>query len=171
MENRNMPKADFVTAIILITFGAWIVVHAFQMPRFKEYGANPFSVPGIVPGILGTILTMLSLIVFIRSIRKKGYRLGINVKVIKRILQNPSFQRMTTTCLVCVTYGLGMVGTIDYYLATALYVFIFLILFQLDRSKPILVQHRLIFAALTQSVLVAGAVGAVFRYLFLVDLP
>lgn len=171
MENRNMPKADFVTAIILISFGVWIVVHAIYMPRFKEFGANPFSVPGIVPGILGTIITVLSLIVFIRSIREKGYRLGINAKVIKNLLQNPSFKRMMVTCLVCVTYGFGMVGTIDYYLATFLYVFIFLILFQLDRSRPIIVQHRLILAALTQSVLVAGAVGAVFRYLFLVDLP
>ena len=171
MEDRNMPKADFVTGIILIAFGVWIVVHAIHMPRFKEFGANPFSVPGIVPGILGTIITVLSLIVFIRSIRKKGYRLGINGTVVKKTLQNPSFKRMMATCLICVVYGLGMVGIIDYYLATFLYVFMFLVLFQLDRSKPILVQHKMIIGALTQSVLVAGAVGVVFRYLFLVDLP
>lgn len=171
MEDRNMPKADFVTAIILMAFGAWIVVHAIHMPRFKEFGANPFSVPGIVPGILGTIIMVLSLMVFIRSIRRKGYRLGINGAVVRSTLRDPSFKRMAVTCLICVTYGLGMVGYINYYLATFLYVFMFLILFQLNRSKSILVQHRMIIGALTQSTLVAGAVGAVFRYLFLVDLP
>lgn len=171
MEDRNMPKADFVTSIILITFGGWIIVHAINMPRFKEFGANPFSVPGIVPGILGTIITVLSLMVFIRSIRKMGYRLGITGSVVKNTIQNPSFKRMVATCLICVIYGSGMVGYINYYLATFLYVLMFLVLFQLDRSKPIFVQHKMIIGALTQSMLVAAAVGAVFRYLFLVDLP
>jgi putative tricarboxylic transport membrane protein len=171
MEDRNMPKADCVTAIILIGFGVWIVVHAIHMPRFQEFGANPFSVPGIVPGILGSIITVLSLLVFIRSIRKRGYRLGITGAVVKNTIQKPSFIRMMATCLICVIYGLGMVGYINYYLATFLYVLMFLVLFQLDRLKPIFVQHKMLIGALTQSILVAAAVGAVFRYLFLVDLP
>jgi len=52
MEDRNMPKADFLASITLIAFGVWVTVHAFNMPRFKKFGADPFSVPGIVPGIL-----------------------------------------------------------------------------------------------------------------------
>ena len=171
MEDRNMPKADFVTYILLMVFGVWIVAQAVTMPRFKEFGANPFSVPGIVPGILGTIITALSLLVFIRSLRQKGYRLGVNGRVVITTLQDPSFKRMLATCLICVIYGLGMVGYINYYLATCFYMLIFLILFQLDFSKAFSVQHKMIISSLSQSILVAGAVGAVFRYLFLVDLP
>jgi putative tricarboxylic transport membrane protein len=171
MEDRNMPKADFLASITLIAFGVWVTVHAFNMPRFKKFGADPFSVPGIVPGILGTIITVLSLLVFIRSIRRKGYRLGLNAAVFKNTIQNPSFRRMLVTCLVCVTYGLGMVGYINYYLATFLYVFAFLILFQVDFSENIFIQRKTIIGSFVQAVLISGVVGAVFRYLFLVDLP
>ena len=53
MQDRNMPKADFLASILLMAFGAWIIVQSYRMPRFEEFDANPFSVPGIVPGILG----------------------------------------------------------------------------------------------------------------------
>ena len=171
MEDRNMPKADFLASIPLIAFGVWIVVHAFHMPRFEEFGANPFSVPGIVPGILGSIIAVLSLLVFIRSIRRKGYQLGLNAATLKNTFQNPSFKRMSVTCLICVTYGLGLVGYINYYLATFLYVCAFLILFQVDFSENIFIQRKTIIGSFTQAVLISGIVGAVFRYLFLVDLP
>ena len=78
MKPENMPRADFVVSILLMCFGIWVIVHSLQMPRFQDLGANPFSVPGIVPGILGTIIFLLSLTVFIRSLRRKGHRLGIN---------------------------------------------------------------------------------------------
>jgi hypothetical protein len=171
MENRNMPRADFLASITLIAFGVWIVVRAIHMPRFEKFGANPFSVPGIVPAILGSIITVLSLIVFVRSIRKKGYRLGLNAAVLKNSSQNPSFKRMSVTCLVCVTYGLGLVGYINYYLATFLYVFAFLTLFQVDFSENLFMQRKTIIGSFTLAVLISGVVGAVFRYLFLVDLP
>jgi hypothetical protein len=171
MEDRNMPKADFLASITLIAFGIWVAVHAFNMPRFENFGADPFSVPGIVPGILGTIISVLSLLVFIRSVRRKGYRLGLNAAVLKNTIQNPAFKRMSVTCLVCVTYGLGMVGYINYYLATFLYVFAFLILFQVDFSEKFFIQRKTIIGSFTQAVLISGVVGAVFRYLFLVDLP
>jgi len=171
MKDRNMPKADFVASIILMAFGIWIVVHSINMPRFEEFGANPFSVPGIVPGILGTIITMLSLLVFIRAVRQKGYRVDINGCTLKSTMQDASFKRMIITCSVCVFYGLGMVGTVSYYLATFIYVFAFLIIFQYRFSETYNNQRKLIGWSFVQAMLIAGTVGAVFRYLFLVDLP
>jgi hypothetical protein len=94
MKQENMPKADFVVSILLMGFGVWVVLHSFQMPRFKELGANPLSVPGIVPGILGTVIFILSLVVFIRSLTRKGYRLGLNRQTLKNFFQDISLQRL-----------------------------------------------------------------------------
>jgi putative tricarboxylic transport membrane protein len=171
MEDRNMPKADFAASIILMAFGTWIVVHSINMPRFKEFGANPFSVPGIVPGILGTIITTLSLLVFIRAVRQRGYKLGVSGHVLKSTVQDASFKRMIITCSVCILYGLGMVGAISYYLATFIYIFAFLIIFQYRLSETTHNQKKLIGWSVVQALLIAGTVGVVFRYLFLVDLP
>ena len=171
MEDQNMPKADVFASIALVCFGVWIIVQSIKMPRYQEFGANPFSVPGIVPGILGTIITALSALVFIRAIQNGGYRLKLSRTVILNTVRDESFKRMMITCLVCAVYGLLMIGRISYYLATFLYVFAFLIIFQYRLSENIAVQRNLIFRSLVQALLVSAAVGSVFRYLFLVDLP
>ena len=171
MKQENMPKADFVVSLMLMGFGVWIVIHSFQMPRFEELGANPFSVPGIVPGILGTIIFILSFIVFMRSLTRKGYRLGLNRAILAEFFRNASMQRMLLTILICIVYGIVLVGRINYYLATFVFVLVFLTLFQYRPSKGFLAQRKKLALSFIQALLTAGIVGAVFRYLFLVDLP
>ena len=171
MKPENMPKADFVVSIVLMCFGVWIVTHSLQMPRFQEINADPFSVPGIVPGILGTIIFVLSLVVFIRSLYRKGYRLNLNRQSVVNFLRDPSTRRLLLTILICIIYGLGMIGNMNYYLATFGFVLLFLILFQYRPAEGIAAQGKILVLSLLQAVLTAGVVGVIFRYLFLVDLP
>ena len=171
MKQENMPKADFAVSILLMCFGVWVVIHSFQMPRFKELRADPLSVPGIVPGILGTVIFVLSLVVFIRSLTRKGYRLGLNRQTLNNFLRDTSLQRMLLTIFICIVYGIFMVGRLNYYLATFIFVLIFLVFFQFRYSEDTTVRAKLLTLAVLQALLTAGIVGAVFRYLFLVDLP
>ena len=171
MKQENMPKADFVISILLMCFGVWVVIHSFQMPRFKELGADPLSVPGIVPGILGTVLFVLSLVVFIRSLTRKGYRLGLNQQTLKNFWRDTSLRRMLVTIFICIVYGIFLIGRFNYYLATFIFVLIFLILFQFWQPENTTVRGKLLTLAILQALLTAGIVGTVFRYLFLVDLP
>jgi len=171
MKPENMPKADFVVSILLMLFSIWLIVHSLQMPRFENIGANPFSVPGIVPGVLGTIVFFLSLIVFVRALRQKGYRLRIGRETLVTFLADPSTRRMLLTTIFCVIYGLAMIGHMNYYLATFVFVLSFLLLFQYRASASMSAHRRLLLAALSQAALTAAIVGVVFRYLFLVDLP
>ncbi|KPJ76235.1 MAG: hypothetical protein AMJ54_12360 [Deltaproteobacteria bacterium SG8_13] len=171
MKPENMPKADFITSILLMAFGIWVLVHSIQMPRFENLEANPFSVPGIVPGLLGVVIFLLSLVVFLRSLKQKGYRLGINAAVIANASKDASMQRMLVTILVCSFYAMGLIGRTNYYLATFLFVLAFLLVFQYRQSQKQQALGKLIALSVLQAVLTAGAVGAVFRYLFLVELP
>lgn len=171
MKPENMPRADFVTSILLMAFGIWIVVHSLQMPRFENLDANPFSVPGIVPGLLGVVIFFLSLVVFLRSLKQNGHRLGVNATVIGNFIKDASMQRMLITILICSGYGLGMIGRINYYAATFMFVLAFLLLFQYRQAHTDQVTGKLIAVSVLQALLTAGAVGAVFRYLFLVELP
>lgn len=168
MKPENMPKADFVVSILLMLFSIGIIAHSSQMPRFEDVGADPFSVPGIVPGVLGTVVFFLSLAVFVRALRQKGYRLGIGREALVNFGANPSTRRMLLTTLLCVIYGLAMIGHMNYYLATFVFVMSFLLIFQYRATSS---HRRLLLAALVQAVLTAAIVGVVFRYLFLVDLP
>ena len=171
MKPENMPRADFVTSILLMVFGIWIVVHSLQMPRFENLEANPFSVPGIVPGLLGGVIFILSLVVFLRSLKQNGHRLGMNATVIANFTKDASMQRMLITILICSLYGLGMIGRLNYYVATFVFVLAFLLLFQYRQAQLDGAMGKLIAKSVLQALLTAGAVGAVFRYLFLVELP
>jgi TRAP-type C4-dicarboxylate transport system permease large subunit len=171
MKPENMPKADFVVSILLMLFSLWLIAHSLQMPRFEDIGANPFSAPGIVPGVLGTVVFFLSLVVFVRAMRQKGYRLRINRETLVKFLADPSTRRMLLTTIFCVIYGLAMIGHMNYYLATFVFVLSFLLLFQYRASASTSAHRRLLLTALSQAALTATIVGVVFRYLFLVDLP
>ena len=171
MKQENMPKADFVVSTLLMCASVWVIIHSLQMPRFKEVDANPLSVPGIVPGILGIVIFILSLVVFIRSLTRKGYRLGLNRQTLKNFFRDTSLQRMLLTILICIVYGIYMVGSMNYYLATFIFVLVFIILFQFLDTEDVATRGKLLMLSVLQAVLVAGIVGAVFRYLFLVDLP
>jgi TRAP-type C4-dicarboxylate transport system permease large subunit len=171
MKQENMPKADFVVSMLLMGFGVWVVLHSLQMPRFKDLGANPFSVPGIVPGILGTVIFILSLVVFIRALTRKGYQLGLNRQTLKNFFQETSSQRMLLTIFICIAYGIVMVGNMNYYPATFIFVLVFIILFQFRGAQEIAARGKMLMSATFEALLAAGIVGAVFRYLFLVDLP
>ena len=95
MQQKNMAKADFVTSIVLLLFGTAILIMSIQMPRFEGLGVNPYSVPGIVPGLLGLILLILSLVLFIRSIVRKGYQLGLSSEIIKQYFTDRVYKKFS----------------------------------------------------------------------------
>ena len=54
-----MIKADFVTGLAFVALGLAALAGALAMPRFEALGANPYTVPGIVPGLLGGVIAVL----------------------------------------------------------------------------------------------------------------
>ena len=171
MEERNMPRADFITSIGLIAFGIAVLVLSIQMPRFEDQGVNRFSVPGIVPGFLGSIIAVLGLVLFVRSIIRKGYRLGLDGAAVSRFFKAEMTKRFALTILVSVAYGWGLIGRINYEIATAIYIFAFIVIFDVKWRQGIKTQWKKILIAFVIAVLVGGVVGTTFRRLFLVNLP
>ena len=171
MEERNMPRADLITSIILIAFGISVLVFSIQMPRFEKEGVNRFSVPGIVPGFLGAIVAFLGVVLFIRSIIRKGYKLGLDGAAVNKFLKAEITKRFALTILVSVAYGWGMIARINYEVATTLYIFAFIVIFDVKWKQGIKSQRKKILIAAIIAILVGGIVGTTFRRLFLVNLP
>jgi hypothetical protein len=49
----RMVKADFVTGLAFVALGIATVVESLRMPAFAEIEAEPYTAPGVVPGLLG----------------------------------------------------------------------------------------------------------------------
>lgn len=171
MNDHKMAKADFVTAIILVVASVTILVLSIQMPRMEEFGANPYSAPGIVPEFIGAILLLLSSILFGRSVIRQGYRLDLKTGTFRDFFNNQSVRRIFLTILLSLIYGMGLLGRTPYVIGTFLYVTCFVFLFEYQPGTSLGAQKKSLIFAIIQGVLVTGAVAAVFRYLFLVKLP
>jgi len=171
MEEAKMPKADFVSAIVLILFGSAVVYLSAKMPTFREMGANPYSAPGIVPGFIGATIILMSIIMLVRSIIKRGHRLDITGSSIKEFFKSPSTKRIFITIALSLIYGVGLLGKIPYLLSTLLYVLVFVFVFEYRRGESFFRQYKTPMFAFVQAILTSGVIAAIFRYAFLVNLP
>ena len=69
-----MPKADFIMGLILMAFGLLVVVESIKLPSFEKDWGGFYAAPGFVPLILGITIFGMSLVLFVRALKKQGYR-------------------------------------------------------------------------------------------------
>ena len=172
MDDKKMVRKDFITSIILITFSVSVIVMSYEMPRLERRGIDPFSAPGVVPGMIGIILLSLALILFVRSIRHGGYRFfqketGLSGE---NRHQGAGF-RVLLTLVISLIYAIGFLGRFDYSLCTALYIFTFICLFEFKPGIALLSQKRMFVFAIIQAVAASLLISIILQKLFLVDLP
>ena len=166
-----MPKADFVTSIVLLAFSISVILLALDLPRLEHRDINPWTIPGLVPALLGGVLAVMSLVLFIRSVRHEGHRLGLTRERVREIAGMTQVKRASATVAFCLVYALVLVGWLPYVVSTFLFVFIFIVMFEYERHTPLGSQRRRILFAGLEAVIVAAAVASLFHYVFLVRLP
>lgn len=171
MNEKQMRKADFITSIVLIIFGITITTMAVRMPRLEEKGINPYTAPGVVPGILGIIILLLSLIMFIRTVRHSDYLPKFQKGSVQDLLKDEGTVRLLVSLGFCLLYALVLLGRIPYILATFIFTLGFILSFDLKFDKEEGSKKRIIIFAFIQAIISAAVISAAFQYLFLVDLP
>ncbi len=167
-----MPRADFVTGLVLLGFSAAVLYFSITMPRLEHRGINPLSAPGVVPGLLGVIIGVCSLALLIRAVARGGYRLTLSGRSLTAFASSPVVRRIIATVGICLVYAWGLVGRVHYTLGTFVFVLVFVLFFDLvfDQEEQRTI-GRTVWTATLEAALVAGIVSAVFQYLFLVALP
>ncbi|OHD69472.1 MAG: hypothetical protein A2177_11390 [Spirochaetes bacterium RBG_13_68_11] len=166
-----MPRADFITSMILIVVGVAAVWNSLEMPRYENQGGNFLDSPGIVPALLGIMLVALSLVVFIRSIVRKGYKLGWNTASLSAVVKDTMTVRMLVTIAFGVVYGLFLMRWLHFIAATLIFVFVFIVVFEYDIKKPLAAQWKVPVFAIVISTATTAGVYLAFTKLFLVNLP
>ena len=165
-----MVRKDFITSIVLIAFSLSVIVSSYTMPRLERRGIDPFSAPGVVPGMIGIILLILALILFVRSMRHGGY-LFLQPGGEQQSVQRGASLRVGMTLALSLIYAIGLLGRIDYTICTLLYIFVFVVVFEYRWGEPLSSQLKILGYALLQALIASFLITIVFRKLFLVDLP
>jgi hypothetical protein len=160
MKDKGMPKADFVMGLILMAGSLVIVVESLKIPRFEKDWGGFYAAPGFVPLILGITLFVMSLALFVRALRMKGYRIIPNRESVNGFVRSSSVHRW---CLAMI-YAFGfffLLGHIYFYLAAFLVLFAYMATFGEQRR----------WISLIISMAAAALIYLVFTKIFLVPLP
>lgn len=170
MTNRFL---DRLSGAFFMLLGGLVVYGALQMPRFEDRGAAIYETPGFTPGFLGCALSICGLILIFRPARNGSESLSFWNEVM-----GISATRKRALAALGLTLGYGAVlfGSIPYLVATFIFVFCFICVFELvlipsDKPRNAVQVPRVLFFAASLAVLVSFVTHYVFQNLFLVQLP
>ncbi|MFP4205325.1 MAG: tripartite tricarboxylate transporter TctB family protein [Spirochaetaceae bacterium] len=167
----DMPKADFITSLVLLGFSVAAVLLSLRLPRLEHRGINEWTVPGLVPGLIGVVIGLLALTLLARSLRYGGARLGLTKERVGEFIALTQVRRATATTALCLFYAMVLIGLVPYVLGTFLFMFGFILLFEYDPHRSLREQKRTFVVAAVEAVIVSAAVASLFQYVFLVRLP
>jgi hypothetical protein len=165
-EAKPSARADFAVALAWVALGAAIVVGAWRMDRFESQGATLYSMPGLVPGLLGAVLVLLGALLAARSVRRGALGPG-----------QPSLLprwngRLLLAAALMFVYALGLVGHgVPFWLATFVFVAAFVAVFEWRLRGERGQRVRGIVLALVYGAGTTFVVSYVFEQLFFVRLP
>jgi hypothetical protein len=160
MAGKGMPKADFVMGLILMALSLLIVVESLKLPRFEKDWGGFYAAPGFVPLILGITLFVMSLALFVRSVKNQGYKIIPSRQTVMDFSRSKAVHRW---CLAMI-YAFGfyfLLGHIYFYIVAFLVLFAYMATFG----------EQKLWVELAVSLGAAGFIYLVFTKIFLVPLP
>lgn len=164
-------RGDFITAAILLAFGLAIIAEALRMPSFEAATGSAFTAPGIVPGFHGTVIALLSVALAARSIYRGAFRPGGGKPEGYEGLPGISLKRLFIAAGLGILYAVVLVGWLPFWLASAVFIAAFTIIFEWDAAAPTALRLRRAVTACLLGLAVGAAVFLLFQELFLVRLP
>lgn len=164
-------RADFVAALVWIALGLAIVAGALAMDRLERFGATVYTAPGLVPGILGALIALLGAVLLVRSTRR-----GAIGALAQRWSPDAEGRAMLARSALAIgltlLYTLGLVGRgLPFWLVTAAFVFVFMLLFDLPERRARGQTARGVLIAAIVAVATSAVVTLMFERVFLVRMP
>jgi hypothetical protein len=170
-EEDISPRSDFRGGLAWMLLGAAILVGSITMDRLEQQHINPYTVPGLLPGLLGIAMLLLGGVLALQSWRRGALAQAVAPFTAH---QRETRKRVWTVIALCTIYSVGLIGHgIPFWLASAIFVTGTIVIMQRMSQDE---EERSLTARLWLKAIVIGAASAVitqlvFQELFLVRLP
>jgi Tripartite tricarboxylate transporter TctB family len=166
-EQPLPPRVDLWTGSVFLLLGLAIVSVAFQMPTFKEQKGEIYTAPGLVPGIYGLVICVLSVWLVVRSIRR-----GLGAPAAGESAPvGSSNLRLALAAALSLIFCVGLIGRMPFWLAAVIFVTAFIVLFEWRMSDSWSHRATHLGTAALQGIVTGVAVTLVFEKIFYVRLP
>lgn len=166
-EAQPSPRSDLISGGVWVVVGVAIAIGSWRMDRLDNQGVPGFAAPGLVPGVLGVLITITALLIVLRALGRGALRPeGVGAPTTVRPGQ------AALTVFLCLGFAGGLVGHgLPFPVAAAIYLFLHIFLLQLPERRAEGKVARGALTAGTIAIVAAGVISFVFQYLFLVRLP
>jgi putative tricarboxylic transport membrane protein len=170
-EQPAPPRTDLWIAAVFLVLGVAVAWLAFLMPTFTDQRGEIYTAPGLVPGFYGIVIVLLSLWLGVRAIRQGA--LGADAG--KGVAAERGTRRRDGRLAVAAGLGLffvaGLIGRVPFWLASAVFVSLFTVVFEWQPGQAWQVRARRIGEAVVIGLATGAAVTLVFEKVFYVRLP
>jgi hypothetical protein len=137
MDKVEMRKKDFITSLILIAFGIFMILYSiFEIPMKDSWGGvmNVWYVsPGLFPVWIGGLIILMGIVLCQRAIKDGGAKKFFEDLSYRKKDSSGKTLRFLGILLVIAAYVYLYIPRIDYFLSTMLCLMVFISLFYLDR--------------------------------------
>lgn len=172
-EAKIVPtRSDVWWGIGWFVFGIAVTWGAIKMDRLEHLHINPYTIPGLLPGILGIFIAFFGVILAIRAIRGGAFARQPVLSAEEQAEARISWQRVGTTIAVCLVFALGLIGHgLPFWASAAVFIFAFVTIFQWKERGA--ANQRLRGLVMAAAVAIGGSavITFIFQELFLVRLP
>ena len=162
MDKQKLRRADFVTSIILVLFGIWILHESFQMPMRDSFGGvqNVWYVsPALFPLIIGSLTILLGVALLIHSIISGGAKYFLQILLKKPQGPSEATMRFIVICMAILFFVYLHIPRIDFFLSVSLFLIFLISIFYLD-DKALFQKLALFYFLGNMILLVLFAAGA-----------
>ena len=170
-EDVADPRSDFIFAIGWTGLGIAILIGSVMMDRLEKQNINPYTIPGLLPGLLGIAIIILGILLAVRS-----WRTGVLASATSSGASNnrAEHQRLLLVLGLCLTFGVVLVGHgLPFWLASAIFVTVSILSLQYQGRKS--TGQKLNAGSFIKAAVIGVGTGIVtsivFQEIFLVRLP
>lgn len=161
-------RADLLTAVVLVGLGLAVVYLSWTMPRLEARRIHPATIPGLVPLMLGAMLTLCGALLGLRSLRLEAQG-GWNG--LARLFRTQQARRVLAVLALALVYTLVLVGWLPFWAASMIFIFSFIMLFEVYLTDTPIPLWRSVLWAMAIAIVGGGGIYLAFARIFLVRLP
>lgn len=166
-EGLPSPRSDLLSGGVWAVIGVAVALGSWNMDRLEKQGVPGFAAPGLVPGILGVLITLAALAIVVRSLRRGALGPGGVGQGVAR-----DWGRTGLALALCLGFAGGLVGHgLPFWLAASTYLFLHIFLLQLPERRAAGQVARGALMAAVIALVAGNAIAFLFQHAFLVRLP
>ena len=165
------PRSELMDGLGWMVLGSSIAIASVLMDRLEKQDINPYTIPGLLPGLLGIVMTLLGLLLVVRSWRRGGRLTSGSASTSH---DGASSKRIALVVGLCATFAVILVGHgLPFWAAGALFVTVTILCLQ--HPQRIAAGQKLTLRKVISTATIGLGAGLVitlvFQELFLVRLP